>query len=84
MNIRLRGTEADCRQATGRTGGNHRRRPGPGHQNRPGFCGRDVGWYPAPAADPAAGDSAGPAAESIHRRPHEPDRAPLTDPEAKP
>jgi hypothetical protein len=84
MNIRLRGTEADSRPATGRTGGRRRSRPGPGHQNRPGFCGRDVGWYPATAADPAAGSCAGPAAESIHRRPHESDGAPLPDRKAKP
>jgi hypothetical protein len=84
MTMRLRGTEGECRQATGRTGGNHRIGPSPGHENRLGSCGRDLGWRPATSADPARGNHAGPAAESVRRRTHEPERSPLTDKETEP
>jgi hypothetical protein len=84
MNLRLHGTEGQCRQTTAKAGGHPRNRPGPGHQNRSRSCGRDLGWRPATAAIPGDGSRAGLAAESVRRRTHEPERAPLTDREAEP
>lgn len=80
MNMRRRGTDVECRQATGTTDGNRRNTPSPAHQNRPGACGRDLGWRPATAADPAGGTAAG----SVRRRTREPERSPLTDREVEP
>jgi hypothetical protein len=84
MNMRVRGTARKCRRATGRTDGHRRSRPELAHQNRSGSYGRDLGWRPAGAADPAGGSRAGPAAEPVPSQAHEPGRSPLTDREAEP
>jgi hypothetical protein len=84
MKPRLRRTEGQCRHATRTMSGHRRSRPGAGHQNRSRSCGRDLSWRPATAAIPADGSRAGPAAESVRRRTHEPARSPLTDREAEP
>jgi hypothetical protein len=83
MNMRLRGAEGERRQATGRTDGHPRSRPGLAHQNRAGSGGRDLAWRPA-GSSPAGGSRAGPAAESVRSQAHEPEHSPLTNKEAEP
>jgi hypothetical protein len=82
MKTRLHGTEGELRQTTWKAARNRRSTPGQGRRNRSGF--RDLSWRPATAADPTVGCRAGPAAEPVHRRTHEPEHSPLPDREANP
>jgi hypothetical protein len=83
MRMRLRGTEGECRHKAETTGGNCRNRFSPGRHDCPGSCGRDLAWRPTTTADPAGKSRAGPAAQSVRRRTHEPERSPLANGKAK-